>query len=1048
MAVKPFKGPVPLGPNDPIYGRRNDIDALVNILLPDRIVLMCASSGAGKTSLLEAGLNRALNDPNTDIKHLGCMARMLLRGFQVLPKIRVNTPLPPHHGQPQSNRFTFSMLDSLEQACPEVKISPEDLTTIDLDQYFEQRAFLRDPAKPKLMVFDQFEELMHIDQRDVIAKRVFLSQLGCILNNPLYWAVFAMRSEYVTDFDAYLDLIPTGLCSRFTLQLLSQQGAYDAIHIPFTESGAKIEPAAVFKLVSDLSGQRDGRVNSEADLSSQPLIEPLHLQVVCDNIWSAGQGSGQTVSEKAIDDWGGVDKALEQYIAEQLRRFCELILSDRNGPPLSIKHIERTTRKWIESALISSEKTRNSIYEEDGRIFALCESLQRPKDLILPKLVDTYLIRRDVRNQRGLYELAHDRLVDLMLKDNHRWFSRNLAPVQVRAETWAGEKRPELLFSGEPLAKAKAWLERQPHGIETSIESAFVKASLTHEHELRQRERQKNTIKWLMGVLIAVLLLSVAYLYVSLNKTKMQKDQSALLMMTGNRFKSLVRSDPGVMFLLVLETYKAYEAHRSKYRRPNDPLWKHITDEVRVGVEFAAEFEKKGMGRFYRRALSAGTDVGETETPQSDLLFDAHPSSNHFALCRDRKTLEVYAYGSEGITMVVEQRPSELQGKVIRHVAFQPGTDRLVIFTTDAIHRFHSFNLARVGPSVPIPEPSTLTPVFDSTGRHLAVVSADGRLWLLKTDTWKIRELRTPAIAGPPLAALPLGLAFSPNADRIAVGYSGGAIGVWCTNNCRFVPFTNSPVPDPSGMGPIKESELVAIGFGAKRASLFAVYADAEAIRVWPAPLGEIEPQTVFLDKQSLYRADRQAELRRTFKPRPAGANLVGRTPTAFGPEEPPPPKVIAVAVARGVEQSELVISRDNGDVFIIREDDLYSGPPHASDPKRVTAAYAGFQRGIEKVYFSNSGDRANLIAVAKGGDVFVIDHATEDPHREARLVKDILKPEFDPAALETEICEKAWRNMSKKEWDTYVPGEPYACTCAAFGPGYDTGFEKCPRRN
>ena len=41
MVVKPFKGPAPLGPDDSIYGRRDDIDALVDILLSDRIVLLC-----------------------------------------------------------------------------------------------------------------------------------------------------------------------------------------------------------------------------------------------------------------------------------------------------------------------------------------------------------------------------------------------------------------------------------------------------------------------------------------------------------------------------------------------------------------------------------------------------------------------------------------------------------------------------------------------------------------------------------------------------------------------------------------------------------------------------------------------------------------------------------------------------------------------------------------------------------------------------------------------------------------------------------------------
>ena len=55
------------------------------------------------------------------------------------------------------------MLNPLEQVCTEETIPPEDLAAIDLNFYFEQRAFLKNTSKPKLMVFDQFEELIHKD---------------------------------------------------------------------------------------------------------------------------------------------------------------------------------------------------------------------------------------------------------------------------------------------------------------------------------------------------------------------------------------------------------------------------------------------------------------------------------------------------------------------------------------------------------------------------------------------------------------------------------------------------------------------------------------------------------------------------------------------------------------------------------------------------------------------------------------------------------------------------------------------------------------------
>jgi hypothetical protein len=279
---------------------------------------------------------------------------MQLRGFQVLPKIRVDTPLPETAtGIKAANRFTFSMLNSLEQAYMDETIPARDLASIDPIFYLEQREFLKDTGKPKLLVFDQFEELIHKDPSNVDAKEAFLSQLGLILGNPLFWAIFAMRSEYVTDFDEYLDLIPTGLSSRFTLQLLSREGAYDAITKPLLETGASwqisIDEEAALKLVSDLSGKEGTVINSKEGLSAEPAIEPLHLQVVCDSLWVQAASNDQHISESTIVQSGGVRKALENYFEGQLRQFSEQIAKETPDRTLSETHIERTIRKWIEN---------------------------------------------------------------------------------------------------------------------------------------------------------------------------------------------------------------------------------------------------------------------------------------------------------------------------------------------------------------------------------------------------------------------------------------------------------------------------------------------------------------------------------------------------------------------------------------------------------------------------------------------------------------------------------------------------------------------------
>jgi WD40 repeat protein len=41
------------------------------------------------------------------------------------------------------------------------------------------------------------------------------------------------------------------------------------------------------------------------------------------------------------------------------------------------------------------------------------------------------------------------------------------------------------------------------------------------------------------------------------------------------------------------------------------------------------------------------------------------------------------------------------------------------------------------------------------------------------------------------------------------------------------------------------------------------------------------------------------------------------------------------------------------------------------------------------------------------------------------------------------QICDRVWRNLSKEEWERFIPDIEYECTCPELGPG--AGIEKCP---
>ena len=70
----PYVGPRAFREKETLYGRSREVAELMDLLIAERIVLMYSPSGAGKTSLIHAGLIPALRSA----------------AFQVPPVVRVS----------------------------------------------------------------------------------------------------------------------------------------------------------------------------------------------------------------------------------------------------------------------------------------------------------------------------------------------------------------------------------------------------------------------------------------------------------------------------------------------------------------------------------------------------------------------------------------------------------------------------------------------------------------------------------------------------------------------------------------------------------------------------------------------------------------------------------------------------------------------------------------------------------------------------------------------------------------------------------------------
>ncbi|MGE5248614.1 MAG: hypothetical protein ACM3QS_00235, partial [Bacteroidota bacterium] len=484
----PFVGPRAFLPGEKLYGRDQDILNLYYLLLSERVVLLFSPSGAGKTSLIQAGLFPRLREK-----------------FAFIPMIRVNYEPPERLSNRRGfNRYVFSALLSLEEALPEEKRSPvEELAQMSLDDYLAQH-FPSEPGDQQqeeptptafeALVFDQFEEILTTAPNDYEAKRVFFDQLGEALSDDRRWALFSVREDYAAAFEPYLRAIPTRLANRYRLDLLTESAAMEAIQKPSQAAGMPFTDAAARKLVDDLRRVQAQRPDGTMITELGPYVEPVQLQVVCHRVCDRLPPDVTECTEEHVASSGSVDESLSAYYADQVSASEE-----------RFQVSERLIREWFENKLITKQGIRSQVLLEpehssglDNRVIHFMES--------------AHLVRAEKRGGSTWFELSHDRLIQPIRADNEKWLQAHLSLLQRQAELWEQEDRPDrLLLAGKELAQARAWAAAH-EGELLALELDFLAASNEHEDRaLRLRRRNQIILALAIGAMALAVLALAAY---------------------------------------------------------------------------------------------------------------------------------------------------------------------------------------------------------------------------------------------------------------------------------------------------------------------------------------------------------------------------------------------------------------------------------------------------------------------------------------------------------------------------------------------------------
>lgn len=492
----PYVGPRPMRRGEPIFGREREITELDRLLNAERIVLFYAPSGAGKTSLVNAGLLPRL-DWRQALEHgLPTDGK-----FDVWSPTRVNLQVP--EGLPVRNRFVWSAAMGLEEELPDaMRRQAEDLAPLSLAESVSSRRRRKGAPPEILLVFDQLEELIRVDPFGIPEKQDFFDQLGELLRDPMIWALLVLREDYLAPLDPYCRRVPTHLKNRYRIDRLSLRGAIQAVAGPTDRTARRYAAGVVERLVDDLAQVQVQAPDGSFSQQTGIYVEPMHLQVVCTGLWDRLSAKDTVIDQKDLAFLGDVGEALGRYYEDAIRRVA--------GGGFAT---ERRIREWFGTRLITADGVRSQVLKGAG------ESEGLGNDLI-DALLDTYLIRAEQRAGATWYELAHDRLVEPVRERNADWVEASLSLFQQRARLWNLGDRPDglLLTGDEELRQALAWTRDNLDDL-TDAERVFLERSLESAETAR---KAASRIRWIKRLAVAATSVSVvavvALVFAWLNK--------------------------------------------------------------------------------------------------------------------------------------------------------------------------------------------------------------------------------------------------------------------------------------------------------------------------------------------------------------------------------------------------------------------------------------------------------------------------------------------------------------------------------------------------